>query len=114
MGIKSLTKLIKSHSPDSIETSQLYKLSGIHIIVKVVNVSEQKVEYIDHINNPKMNILKLIQMTTAIPILIKPIKYKNNLYCDGGLCGNCPIEINDSENYLSIDILPSKVSKKNK
>ena len=51
-------------------------------------------------------------MTTAIPILIIPIKYKNNLYCDGGLCGNCPIEINDSDNYLSIDILPSKVSKK--
>jgi len=28
MGIKSLTKLIKVNSPDSIETSQLYKLSG--------------------------------------------------------------------------------------
>ena len=28
MGIKSLTKLIKLHSPDSIETDQLHKLSG--------------------------------------------------------------------------------------
>ena len=108
--IKNLLK--EKYNVKSMSLLKLYKLSGIHIIVKVVNVSEQKVEYMDHINNPKMNILKLIQMTTAIPILIKPIKYKNNLYCDGGLCGNCPIEINDSDNYLSIDILPSKVSKK--
>ena len=108
-----IKKLLKErYNVESMSLLKLYKLSGIHIIVKVVNVSEQKVEYIDHINNPKMNILKLIQMTTAIPILIKPIKYKNNLYCDGGLCGNCPIEINDSYNYLSIDILPSRVNKK--
>ena len=47
-----------------------------------------------------MNILKLLQMTTAIPILLKPIKYKGDLYLDGGLSGNCPIEINKSKNYL--------------
>ena len=23
------------------------------------------------------------------------------LYCDGGICGNCPNEINDSDNYIS-------------
>jgi len=33
MGIKSLTKLIKVNSPDSIETSQLYKLSGKRVAI---------------------------------------------------------------------------------
>ena len=33
MGIKSLTKLIKTNSPDSIETSQLYKLSGKRVAI---------------------------------------------------------------------------------
>lgn len=33
MGIKSLTKLIKANSPDSIETSQLYKLSGKRVAI---------------------------------------------------------------------------------
>jgi len=33
MGIKSLTKLIKSKSPDSIETSQYHKLSGKRIAI---------------------------------------------------------------------------------
>ena len=33
MGIKSLTKLIKVNSPDSIETSQLHKLSGRKVAI---------------------------------------------------------------------------------
>ena len=100
--IKNVLK--ERYNIDKMSLLKLYKLSNIHIIVKVVNVSKQKVEYIDHINNPKMNILKLLQMTTSIPILLKPIKYKNNLYLDGGLSGNCPLEINKSNKYLCINI----------
>ena len=109
--IKELLK--KKYNVDKMSMLKLYNISNIHIIVKVVNLSDQKIEYIDHINNPKINILKLLQMTTAIPILMKPIKYKNNLYLDGGLCGNCPNEINDSENYLCLDIKSNKKYKIN-
>lgn len=109
--VKKLLK--KKYNVDKMSMLKLYNISNIHIIVKVVNLSEQKIEYIDHINNPKINILKLLQMTTAIPILMKPIKYKNNLYLDGGLCGNCPNEINDSENYLCLDIKSNKKYKIN-
>jgi len=109
-----IQKLLKEkYNVESISLLKLYKLSGIHIIVKVVNITNEKIEYIDHINNPKINILKLIQMTTCIPLLIKPVKYKNNLYLDGGLSGNCPIEINDSDNYLSIEIYGEKYRKIN-
>ena len=109
-----IQKLLKEkYNVESISLLKLYKISGIHIIVKVVNVTNDKIEYIDHINNPKINILKLIQMTTCIPLLIKPVKYKNNLYLDGGLSGNCPIEINDSDNYLSIEIYGEKYRKIN-
>ena len=59
---------------------RFFKLFNKHIIVKVVNVSQDRIEYIDHINNPKMNILKLIQMTTSIPLLMKPVIYKDDLY----------------------------------
>ena len=87
---------------------RFYKLFGIHLIVKTVNVTKDRIEYIDHINNPKINILKLIQMTTSIPLLIKPTEYKGCLYSDGGLSGNCPIEANDSNNYLCIELIPNK------
>ena len=109
-----IQKVLKEkYNVESISLLKLYKISGIHIIVKVVNVTNDKIEYIDHINNPKINILKLIQMTTCIPLLIKPVKYKNNLYLDGGLSGNCPIEINNSDNYLSIEIYGEKYRKIN-
>jgi predicted patatin/cPLA2 family phospholipase len=104
--VKDLLK--DKYNVDKMSLLKLFKLTNIHIIVKTINVSKQTVEYIDHINNPKINILKLIQMTTAIPILIKPIKYKGDLYCDGGLCGNCPNEINDSDDYICIDICANK------
>ena len=45
-------------------------------------------------------------MTTSIPLLIKPTKYKGDLYSDGGLSGNCPIEANESDNYLCIELTP--------
>ena len=50
-------------------------------------------------------------MTTARPLLMKPVTYKRDLYLDGGLAGNCPIEANESENYLCIEILPNKNKK---
>ena len=109
--IKNLLK--EKYNLESISLLKLFKLSNIHIIVKVVNMDTKKIEYIDHINNPKINILKLIQMTSCIPILFKPIKYKNNLYLDGGVCGNCPIEINNSKNYISIELLGDKYNNDN-
>ena len=110
---KYIQKLLKEkYNCESMSLKRFYKLFGIHIVVKVVNVSKDRIEYIDHINNPKINILKLIQMTTSIPILINPIKYKDNLYLDGGLSGNCPIEANNSDNYLCIEIIPDKNSDK--
>ena len=107
--IKNLLK--QKYNVENMSLLKLYKLTGKHIVVKVVNVSKDCVEYIDHINNPKMNILKLLQMTTAIPIFFKPIKYKNNLYLDGGLSGNCPVEINDSKNYFCIYIVNREPNK---
>ena len=103
-----IKKILKeNYNCESMSLLKLYKLCKIHIVVKTINISEGKIEYIDHINNPKINILKLIKMTTSIPLLIKPVKYKGNLYTDGGLCGNCPIEVNDSGKFLCIEIMPN-------
>lgn len=101
--------LINKYNCDSMSLLKFYKLFGKHIIIKVTNISNNKIEYIDHINNPKINILKLIQMTTSIPFLISPIKYKNNLYLDGGLTGNSISEMN-KDDYLNIEIY--NISKK--
>ena len=52
-------------------------------------------------------------MTTAIPFFFKPVSYNDNLYVDGGLRGNFPIEVCESDNYLGIFIGGSIVNKNN-
>jgi hypothetical protein len=50
-------------------------------------------------------------MTSCIPLLFEPIKYKGCLYIDGGVNNNFPYEkIIDRKNYLGINILSSKIS----
>lgn len=95
--------LNKYYNCGSMSLKRFYKLFKKHIIVKVVNVSQDRIEYIDHINNPKMNILKLIQITTSIPLLMKPVIYKGDYYLDGGLSGNSMTE-KECEKCLSIEI----------
>ena len=58
-------------------------------------------EYISYITDPDLSISKLAQMTTCIPFLFIPIKYKDNLYLDGGIQDSFPID-NSHENYLGL------------
>ena len=90
---------------NEINLRELYDLSGIDFIGKVVNLSKNKIEYINYQSHPELKLSILIQMTTCIPIIFKPILYKDNYYVDGGICGNFPNEINRSKNYLGLNIL---------
>jgi predicted acylesterase/phospholipase RssA len=86
------------------ELYELYELKSIKISVKVFNTTIKQIEYISYENYPELSIITLAEMTTAIPIFFKPVKYKGNLYVDGGLRGAFPIEHCSSKNYLGIFI----------
>jgi len=83
---------------------ELYEFKAIKLTVKVFNTTKKQVEFISYDNHPDISIITLSQMTTAIPIFFKPVKYKDNLYVDGGLRGAFPIENCESENYLGVFI----------
>jgi NTE family protein len=84
----------------------LYQKTNIEIIAKTINLTKGKIEYISYKNYPELPIRILINMTSSIPILFKPVIYNNNYYVDGGLCGNYPGEINKSKNYLGFNTCP--------
>jgi len=92
---------------NEINLKELYQLSKIELIGKVVNVTKNRIEYISYQSHPNLKLSLLIQMTTCIPIIFQPILYKKNYYVDGGLCGNFPHEINQSKNYLGLNIFHS-------
>lgn len=47
---------------------------------------------ISHHTHPEMPLFTALQMTTAVPVLFKPVKYKDDYYVDGGLLSNYPLE----------------------
>ena len=49
-----------------------------------------------------MPLITLVKMATAVPLILKPVEYNGNLYCDGASNVGLPIE------YLKINNLKQK------
>jgi predicted acylesterase/phospholipase RssA len=101
-----LTLRSKGYS-EELTLKELYDITNINCIFKTVNISKNDIVYLSHKSFPDLPIMTAIKMTTCIPIIFKPIKYNGDLYVDGGLSGNFPIEYNrklKSKNYLGIHI----------
>ena len=106
-GIYDLMKsILKNYTKKSdISLMELYEITQIQLTVKVFNVTKKQLEYISYKTDPELSILTLARMTTAIPLVFKPVKYNGYLYVDGGLRGHFPIEKCMSKNYLGIFIM---------
>ena len=52
-----------------------------------------------------------LQLKRLIPFLFQPVKFKDNLYVDGGLKGHFPIEACKSDNYLGLNVQGGTCSK---
>ena len=101
--IQSILKNFKGINDISLK--ELYDISNIKLTVKVFNATKKQLEYISYETNPDLSILTLSQMTTAIPLFFKPVKYNDCIYVDGGMRGHFPIEECKSENYLGLFIM---------
>ena len=89
---------------NNITLKELHDKIPIKLTVKVYNTDLGKIEYFSHESEPDIQLSELAMITTAIPFLFQPIKYKGHLYVDGGVKGHFPIEKCQSDNYLGIVI----------
>ena len=107
--ITRISSVILKHLdfPEKITLKELYEYTTVNFVLKTTNISKYCIEYINHISHPDLSVVDAIKMTTCVPLLFRPITYNGDLYVDGGLCGNYPIEYNrtlKSKNYLGIHI----------
>ena len=100
--IRSLTRNILHK--DDITLHELYLHTPITLTVKVFNITKKVYEFISHHTHPTMSIITLAQITTAIPILFKPIVYEGHTYCDGGIRSGYPYGHLPSPHYLGIKL----------
>lgn len=110
-----LTSIFKIFNiKQNITLKELYDKTNINYIIKVSNISKNKIEYLNHKNSPNLHVKKAIQMTSAVPIVFKPIQYNNDYYVDGAYSGNFPIEYvkkHKYNNHIGINIINKNVNK---
>ncbi len=83
--------LIKRFDKNDINFIEFSKITGKNLIINSSNLTTKKEEYFNIDTNPEMSIKLAIKISMCVPLIFKPIKYNDNIYIDGGLYNNFPI-----------------------
>lgn len=107
--------LDEKHLNEDINFMDLTKITGKNLIVSVSNLSQKCIEYISVDTYPVMSIKTAIAMSTAIPIVYKPIKYYNDIYVDSIVYDQFPIHYftKNKVDTLGIKVKRSNITSKN-
>jgi len=94
--IKTIEKCFKplldaKDIPMDINLNDFYKLSNIELHFFTFDVNEYKIQDISYVTHPELTLMKALQMTCALPILVKPVCVDEKCYIDGGLACNYPL-----------------------
>ena len=111
--IKTICKYFTNN--ENLTLKEFYDISNIKYTVKVVNVTKAITEYFNYENQPDMPLYILCKMASAVPLIFKPVLYKNSLYSDGATNTGLPIEYLKIKkikgNYLGIMLSGGKNKK---
>jgi len=93
--------LIKKEFNENITLSELFKKTNKYFIIGVTNITEDKVEYLNHENYPDLPVYLALRMSSCLPVIFDPIVYNDNYYIDGGLKDNFPIQLIPEEELIN-------------
>jgi len=77
---------------DNFTFIQLYEKYNINLQIGVTNLTQHKFELLNKDYYPDLPIHKAISASIAIPFIFEPIIINNDIYCDGGILDNLPID----------------------
>jgi predicted acylesterase/phospholipase RssA len=93
------TILKSKFNKESVTMKELYDYTKKHLYIGVTNLSKQRIEYINHIDNPDIEIWDAIEASTSVPLLMTKKVINGDVYCDGCLgedvalkCIKTPVE----------------------
>jgi len=87
----------KGFDPE-ITLGKLYELTSIEFNLITFSLKNNSAVVLNYINNPDLMLWVSLYMTASLPILIPPYHYNNDVYIDGGMCDNFPIDRVKEEN----------------
>lgn len=94
--IKTIEKCFKplfdaKDIPIDINMFDFYNITKIELHMIAFEINEYKLEDVSYITYPDLPVLKALQMTCAIPVLITPVCIDNKCFMDGGIACNYPL-----------------------
>jgi predicted acylesterase/phospholipase RssA len=92
------TKLKK----DNINFLELFSLTQKELYVVSFNYTKNKEVLFSHKTTPYISVTDAIRASCCVPMFYKPIKIKDNLFIDGGIINNFPINYCNLEETLGI------------
>jgi len=84
--------------------NELYKRTNKTLKIIVVNYTTLEEKVLSHLTTPEMSIILAIRMSISVPLIFTPVKYKNNLYIDGGMSNNFGLEYCELDKTIGICI----------
>lgn len=90
---------------------EMTKILGKNFVVCVSNLTKETEEFMSVDTHPNMSVIKAIRASCSIPYLFNPVKFDDQLYIDGALYNNFPVNY-FKENRLK-DILGINIVQKN-
>jgi len=75
----------------NINLLEFYNMTKVELHLYAFDINEYKVEDVSYLTHPNLSLLTAIQMTCAIPVLMKPVCIDNKCFIDGGISCNYPL-----------------------
>jgi predicted acylesterase/phospholipase RssA len=68
---------------------------GKKLVIVTYNLTQQKIEYISDESHHSLPCLSALRMSCNLPLVFEQYKYGNDVYVDGGITSNFPIDKGD-------------------
>lgn len=92
---------------------ELAKASAKNLVVCATNLTQEREEFFSVDTTPNTSVILAIRASTSLPFLFQPVQINEDMYVDGAMYNNFPIDyVKDTKlrDILGIHIAPSKIT----
>lgn len=107
--IKNFLK--EKYNMDDITYEEHYKLTNKKLTIIGTNYTKGTEIVFNHINTPTMSVLLSVRISISIPVIFTPVLYNDDMYLDGGIVNNFPLNHCNKETTLGLYIKNSTSNK---
>lgn len=86
----------KTNGDPDITFQEVYDQFGLDLVITGTCVNKRETHYYRRVSNPDMPIRSAVSISSRIPLVFKPIRWKGDWLVDGGISNNYPIWIFDT------------------